>query len=369
MLEYIRVYTEYFSQPEYKNVVPVFGIINEALVATIGKDQILAFYLEANKIIRDITGVGEGNGPYISIHEGFSSLDTWANFFPGIDRFIIDTHPYFSFSGDKALEPIGDDGTGGIWPRKACDAWGPPMNVSRKAFGVTIGGEFSGGYNDCGKYLKGVPAYTPSYGGDCAFWEDASKWNQTTKDGVKAFISAGMDSLGDFFFWTWKIGNSSISNVPPSPLWSYSLGLELGYIPSDPRTVSGYCSAAGAKVDTFDCQFKPWQTGGAGAGSIDPSVSAQYAAWPPATISGASGPYASYAPTGSIVSLADPTAFPSATKTLNGWFNAKDTASAPTPFAGCTYPDMWNAVSSTEAWSCAATGVLRRMPSPTPTSS
>lgn len=39
-LDYIRIITEFISQPEYRNVVPMFGIVNEALVTTIGKDQL-----------------------------------------------------------------------------------------------------------------------------------------------------------------------------------------------------------------------------------------------------------------------------------------------------------------------------------------
>lgn len=44
LLDYIRVFTEFISQPEYQHVVPVFGILNEALVKTIGKDQMTALY-------------------------------------------------------------------------------------------------------------------------------------------------------------------------------------------------------------------------------------------------------------------------------------------------------------------------------------
>lgn len=62
-LYYIRVLTEFISQPEYKNLVPVFGIVNEALVKVIGGDSITSFYLEAHDMIRNITGKGEGNGP------------------------------------------------------------------------------------------------------------------------------------------------------------------------------------------------------------------------------------------------------------------------------------------------------------------
>ncbi len=38
-LDYIRIITEFISQPEYRNVIPLFGIINEALVSTIGMDE------------------------------------------------------------------------------------------------------------------------------------------------------------------------------------------------------------------------------------------------------------------------------------------------------------------------------------------
>jgi glucan 1,3-beta-glucosidase len=37
-LNYIRIITEFISQPEWKDVVPVFSIVNEALLKTIGKD-------------------------------------------------------------------------------------------------------------------------------------------------------------------------------------------------------------------------------------------------------------------------------------------------------------------------------------------
>lgn len=62
-LYYIRVFTEFISQPEYRDLIPVFGIVNEALVGVIGFEQITSFYLEAHDMIRNITGFGAGNGP------------------------------------------------------------------------------------------------------------------------------------------------------------------------------------------------------------------------------------------------------------------------------------------------------------------
>jgi len=52
-----------------------------------------AFYLESYELIRNITGTGEGNGPYIAIHDHFEPLSNWANFLHGADRLALDTHP------------------------------------------------------------------------------------------------------------------------------------------------------------------------------------------------------------------------------------------------------------------------------------
>jgi hypothetical protein len=39
-LNYIRIITEFISQPEWKNVVPMFSILNEPIVSTIGQDTL-----------------------------------------------------------------------------------------------------------------------------------------------------------------------------------------------------------------------------------------------------------------------------------------------------------------------------------------
>jgi hypothetical protein len=104
---------------------------------------------------------------------------------------------------------------------------------SQTAFGVTTAGEFSGGFNDCGKffvndyggsrltsfaspglYLRGIPG-SHTFSGDCTVWQDASTWTDAQKAGVQAFIMASMDALGDWFFWTWKV---CIRMAPPSQL-------------------------------------------------------------------------------------------------------------------------------------------------------
>lgn len=83
-------------------------------------------------MIRNITGIGEGRGPYIAIHDGFQGVGIWAGFLQGSDRIILDTHPYFAFDGNPNTEPIAT-GTGlqagGIWPQTACNAWADSMNA------------------------------------------------------------------------------------------------------------------------------------------------------------------------------------------------------------------------------------------------
>ena len=73
-------------------------------------------------MIRDITGVGDGHGAMMSIHDGFAGLGNWAGFMEGADRMVLDTHPYIAFNGQPNTQPID------FWPPQACVGWGPTMN-------------------------------------------------------------------------------------------------------------------------------------------------------------------------------------------------------------------------------------------------
>ncbi|KAF9471389.1 glycoside hydrolase family 5 protein [Pholiota conissans] len=345
-LNYIRIITEFISQPEWRDVVVMFGIMNEARISDIGTPELRGFYVEAYKMIRGITGIGEG--AFISIHEGFLNLAPWAGFMSGSDRIALDMHPYFAFSGDASTDPI-NTGTGanagGSWPGAACDRWTQSMNTSRTAFGVTLAGEWSNSWMDCGLFLTGVNAKGHSYGGDCADWEDSTNWNAGTKAGIQAFAEASMDALRDWFFWTWKIAPAQ-NGIVSSPLWSYSLGLANGWMPLDPRSAIGKCGASTGPV--FDGTFESWMTGGAGAGDIGAAQTAQYP-YPPSDLQGTPvDNLPLYTSTGAISTLPAPTYTDAAGKTVgvnvgNGWFNTNDNALAPTPIPGCKYPDTWDA--------------------------
>ena len=83
-------------------------------------------------MIREITGTGEGKGPFIVIDDGFGGLTSWGGLLPNVDRVAIDTHPYFAFSGAANDDPINvaapDGQMGGIWPGRACSTWQDNLN-------------------------------------------------------------------------------------------------------------------------------------------------------------------------------------------------------------------------------------------------
>ena len=180
-------------------------------------------------MIRGITGYGEGNGPYIVIHDGFN-LDLWGDFPHGTDRMVLDTHPYLAFDGQPNTSPVvADDGLGepgGIWPSQAC-SWGSQVNnrsdflcpfrvkqtltdlrTSQLNFGVTISGEFSASYTECGLFLSGATDDS-TVQGNCTTFIEWQNWNQTFIEGIRVFAEAEMDALQNWWFWTWKVCLSS----------------------------------------------------------------------------------------------------------------------------------------------------------------
>lgn len=125
-------------------------------------------------------------------------------------------------------------------------------------------------------------------------------------------------------------------------------------MPLNPRSAIGACGPASGP--TFDGAFDAWMTGGAGAGTIASTQTAQYP-YPPTDLQGTPVPgLPLYTSTGSIATLVAPTPTGSSGNTIspgNGWFNANDAQPGPTPIAGCVYPDPWNALNATAPTGCA----------------
>ncbi|KAL7420697.1 hypothetical protein Q5752_004648 [Cryptotrichosporon argae] len=358
-LEYIRSLVEYISQDGVREVVTMLGLVNEVESSVVGEDVLARFYYQAYELIRSITGYGAANGPIILIHEGFLGIGAWAGFLSGADRLGLDQHPYLAF-GTQNNNPWLNQST-------AICAYGGGTNSSQADFGIIIGGEWSNAINDCGYWLDGVdstPAYESTGTGSCTGWDEWFNWSDTTKQSVHDYALANFDALQNTFFWTWKIGNSTTLGYPSSPFWHYKLGLEQGWIPTDPRVAGGYCNGIGVGGDYFNGTFPASATGALTTASIAADQLASYSAWPPTSL----GPsftaaqislFPTLTRTGAPITLATPTH--SANATIGaGWAYAADSVGAWTTVAGCLYPDEYNATAASALPSGLCTGTVAR---------
>jgi len=257
-------------------------------------------------------------------------------------------HNYVIFSGG----PLPDNPPASF-ATQVCNGWGASVNTTSGNFGFVSGGEFSAAINDCGLWVNQVdtnPRFEDSHGaGACDTWNDYPSWTADRKAGIQTFVTAEMDSLRNWFFWTWRIGPSLTTGKIETPMWSYELGWRNGWIPADPRTAEGTCAKLGFAQDTpFSGQYQPGQVDD--GGSLTPTTTEDYS-WPPPTLSGvgdAAG-VPSYTPTGAIMALPTPTFTDAAAATATidagtGWFDQADTAGLYVPINGCSYLDNWDAL-------------------------
>jgi hypothetical protein len=335
----------------------MFGIVNEPTGMDFG--PLNNFYLEAHRMIRNITGVGAGHGPYISIQGGNNDLKGYI----GSDRFALEQHPYFAFDGAGALDVV-------PYITRPCSSWAGMMDSSQRTFGFTSAAEFSLGFNDCGFMLHTVAdEHTTT---DCTQWDNWENYTPTQKENLLSFAMSNFDALQNWFFWTWKIGPNTITNSPRAPLWSYKLGLDNGWIPKNPRDAIGHCTSLGIAQPAPFSAYLPWQTGG-GDGVINDADQANFGLWPPTSIGDIPNAtlLPTYTATGPIPTLPTQT-YPAPTPQAtfdggNGWFNAADTIPGITTVAGCSYPNAWDATAlPVPAAVCTGTPVRKREPVPLP---
>lgn len=353
-LSYIRLLAQFISQPQYSNVVQMFGIVNEPSYlgnSTFRATDVLKhFNYEAYKTVRAASGVGKG--PVISIFDQYSyQVPDWSTlkFLDGADRLALEVHPYFAFGGQEAgVQPDGlIDG--------ACK-YGSVYNRTWNTYGIISAGEWSVAVNDCGKWVSqnDLSAYELKNGkGTCDEWTNYESWTPDRVAGFRKLWNAQADSYGDWFYWTWKIGPSSITNKIESPFWSYSLGLEHGWIPQDPRESTGACGAS--TVPRVAAAQMPWQTG-----TEPTAASTNGLVWPPPAL--IDQPDTSilpvFVPKGPIVPLPGPNFTDPVTQkaidTGSGLANPHDSTDGIfVPVRGCSYLPGWDAFGKPVPPTCA----------------
>ncbi|KAL0947441.1 hypothetical protein HGRIS_013549 [Hohenbuehelia grisea] len=361
-LDIIRVLAEFISQDQYKDVVTMFGILNEPQETEVGHDSLSRFYMEAYKIVRTASGVGEGKGPIISFHDGFSPRGDWAGFIPNADRIALDSHPYIAFNGQS-------DSPMSSYANVPCRNWGASFNASMGEFGLTTAGEWSNAVTDCGLFLNGVGdgvRYEGTHSasgsprvGSCERWTDWAKYSTSMKRDIMQFTMASMDAFQNYFFWTWKIGPSLVTGKVETPAWSYQLGLINGWMPTDPRQADGVCG----NIAPWTPPLRPG-SGNVPAGALS---------WPPPSITqgGPATLLPAYTPTGPIPTLPGPTlsgAAMTATPDVgSGWANANDNAGYMTEIATCSYLPAWPAATAQVPPLCGVAARREAAPLPGPT--
>lgn len=85
--------SQFFSQPRYKNVVTIYGLVNEPRMTYLDADKVIAWSEEAYKII-----TGNGFKGLIVFGDGFRGLDKWKGEFQGMDQMVLDVHQYVIFN-------------------------------------------------------------------------------------------------------------------------------------------------------------------------------------------------------------------------------------------------------------------------------
>ncbi|KAF8471280.1 glycoside hydrolase superfamily [Kalaharituber pfeilii] len=233
--------SKFFSQPRYKNVVTMYGLVNEPRMTFLDADKVIAWSEQAYKIIR-----GNGYEGKIVFGDGFRGLEKWKGEFQSLEGMVLDVHQYVIFNTGQ----ISQTHTGKV--QFACKGWSAQLlkiNNPDTGYGPTMVGEWGQADTDCTPYLNNVGVGsrwegTLNYGEDepgnvltptcpnknqCSCEkanEHPNNYSDDYKLFLKTFAIAQMDAFENgwgWMYWTWQTEDSH--------QWSYRKGLEAGILP------------------------------------------------------------------------------------------------------------------------------------------
>ncbi|KAI5790375.1 glycoside hydrolase superfamily [Pyronema domesticum] len=227
--------SEFFAQPRYKNIVTMYGLVNEPKMIELDPNRVIKWSEDAHTVIRS-----KGYKGKIIFGDGFRGLSTWKGEFAGYDGMLLDVHQYVIFNtGLIAL----------THSRKiefACKDWSNQIQASMdttSGFGPTIVGEWGQADTDCTPYLNNVGVGSrwegtmdpnsqtmgcPS-GKNCSCKMpngDPKDYTPEYRQFLKMFAEAQMHAFEKgwgWLYWTW--------DTEASTQWSYKKSLAAGIIP------------------------------------------------------------------------------------------------------------------------------------------
>ncbi len=87
----------FFAQDRYKNVVTMYGLVNEPKMMALPVQAVLAWNQQAIDIVRK-----NGLKQYITFGDGFLGLSKWNDMFKNVDpALVMDTHQYVIFNNEQ----------------------------------------------------------------------------------------------------------------------------------------------------------------------------------------------------------------------------------------------------------------------------
>ncbi|PTU20056.1 hypothetical protein P175DRAFT_0264841 [Aspergillus ochraceoroseus IBT 24754] len=260
--------SQFFSQERYKNIVAIYGLVNEPFMLSLDIEKVLNWTTEATELVQknNITA-------WVAFHDGFLNLSKWKSMLKsGPAGLLLDTHQYTIFntaeivlnhtakvdlicnSWYSMISEINSTSEGYFLPILFLIAY-----TNRKIrWGPTICGEFSMADTDCAQYLNNVGRGTRwegtySTSDSTAYCPTADETDQPAcscsnanadvsaySDNYKTFLqtyaeaqmSAFSTALG-WFYWTWY--------TESAPQWSYKTGWKNGFLPAKAYAPSFKC--------------------------------------------------------------------------------------------------------------------------------
>ena len=238
----------FFTQPRYKNIITMYGLVNEPRMVELDTNTVLNWTETAVTTVRNSNYTG-----IVVFGDGFMGLDNWQGQLTNEKNLLLDVHQYVIFNVQQIVLNHHDK------IKFACEGWTQQalrsMNTAT-GFGPTLCGEWSQADTDCAEYLNNVGVgsrwegtlnmiNTPGGSSDgsqlsptcptanspqCSCTNanaDPSTYSQEYKDWLLMFAEAQMHSFEQgwgWFYWTWQTESAY--------QWSYKDALAAGTMPN-----------------------------------------------------------------------------------------------------------------------------------------
>lgn len=251
----------FFAQPRYRNIVTMYGLVNEPRNVELDTVKVVAWTQKAITQIR-----ADNISAIIVFGDGFMGLDNWQGELQNNENLLLDVHQYVIFNTEQISLKHRDK------LNFACDAWTRQSLRSMDratGFGPTMCGEWSQADTDCTQYINNVatgtrwegtfntgnpsssvlvpqcPLKSPQCSCDKAN-EDPKNYSPQYKKWLYQFAIAQMDSFEagwGWFYWTWETEKAT--------QWSYRRGLEAGILPEKAYDRDWKCPGSIDGLDQF----------------------------------------------------------------------------------------------------------------------